>query len=166
VARRSAIAVLFGSLSLSACSAPDPRQELEIRDLETYWAVDASVGATQYLAPVVRFRLLNKGQQRLRYVLASAAFRRKGQEAEEWGSASTVVTASKDLEAGRESLVVMESNGRYFSTGTPQSMFEHKLFRDAHVEVFLRIGSSNPTKMGEADVERHIGTKTVQAQAP
>jgi hypothetical protein len=166
VARRFAIAFFLAALSAAACSSPDPLQELELRDLETYWAVDAPVGQTQYLAPVVRFHLRNKGRKRLRYILASAAFRRKGVESQDWGSASTVVTAEKDLEAGRESLVVMESNGRYFSTGTPQSMFEHKEFRDAHVEVFLRIGASTPTKMGEADVERHIGAKSVQAQTP
>jgi len=168
VVRRTAAAVLAAvcCLAAAACHSPDPRQELELKELETYWAIDAPVGDTQYLAPVVRFRLLNKGHERLRYVMASAAFKRKGEEGQTWGSASVLVTAEKDLEAGQQTLVVLKSDGRYYSTGAPESMFEHKLFRDAHVEVFAKIGSSNPSKLGEADVERRIGAKSVQAQQP
>jgi hypothetical protein len=45
-------------------------------------------------------------------------------------------------------------------------MFTHAQFRDATVDVFLRIGSSPWTKFATADIERRIGTRSVQAAAP
>jgi hypothetical protein len=59
-----------------------------------------------------------------------------------------------------------ESEGRYFSTGPPESMFQHEQFRDASVDVFLRIGASPWTKFFTSDVERRIGTRSVQAASP
>lgn len=146
----------------ASCTAPDPRQELEVADLETYWAIDASVGQTRYLAPCVRFRLRNKGRTSQGYVQATATFRRKGEETQTWGSGFEQVAASrKPLGAGREVIVALKSDGRYYSTGTPESMFEHKFFKDAKVEVYFRVGSSSWVRMAEADVERRIGSKSV-----
>jgi hypothetical protein len=45
-------------------------------------------------------------------------------------------------------------------------MFEHKLFKDASVEVFLRLGGSSWTKVGEANIVRRIGAESVQEYAP
>jgi hypothetical protein len=155
-------AVLGMGLGLWACRAPDPRAELEVSDLETHWAVDAPQGGTQYLAPVVRFRLRNRGTSPLHSVQATAVFRRKG-EAETWGSAWQQVTSrSHPLGPGQESLVVMKSDGRYTSNGPVEGMFKHALFKDASVQVFVRIGSSRWTKLGEADVDRRLGAKSVQ----
>jgi hypothetical protein len=150
-------------LCLVACRAPDPRQELELRGLETYWAVDPSRGETRYLAPVVRFSLHNKGGQPQQSIQATATFRRKGEESLTWGSDWKQVTpSSKPLMAGQDVPVELKSDARYYSTGPPASMFEHKLFKDATVEVFVRIGASAWTKLAAADVERRIGSKTVQ----
>jgi hypothetical protein len=45
-------------------------------------------------------------------------------------------------------------------------MFQHEKFRDATVDVFLRIGSSPWTKFLTVDVERRIGTRSVRAASP
>ena len=42
-------------VSLASCRTPDPSQELDVRGLETYWAVDPARGETQYLAPFFRY---------------------------------------------------------------------------------------------------------------
>ena len=76
---------------------------------------------------------------------------------------TSLASSARPLSAGKQTLVVLKSDARYFSNGTPESMFEHKLFKDAHVEVFLRVGSSGWVKMAEADVERRIGSKTVES---
>jgi hypothetical protein len=39
--------------------------------------------------------------------------------------------------------VVLKSDSRYYLTGTPESMFRHELFKDAHVEFFAKVGSSD-----------------------
>ena len=65
-------------LVLAACMAPDPKAEMEVVSLETYWAIDSPSGGTQYLAPVVRFGLKNKGAKS-RSVQAMATLRRQGE---------------------------------------------------------------------------------------
>jgi hypothetical protein len=160
----------FLALSLAAlaaaCRSPDPLALLEVSDVETYWAVDASSGAEQYIAPVVRFKVHGKGGQEMRSVQATAVFRHKGEETVTWGSDFRQVASRRQpLEAGRSLLVVLKSDARYHSTGTPESMFGHKLFRDASVEFFLRVGSSGWASFGKADVERRIGAREVEGLA-
>jgi hypothetical protein len=153
---------------LAACRSPDPRSVLDVSDAETYWAIDSAQGERQFIAPVVRFQVHNKGRDALRTLEAQATFRRKSETAI-WSSAWQHVTGPKGepLAPGAGSLVVLkpEGEGRYFSNGPPESMFTHPQFRDATVDVFLRIGSSPWTKFFTAEIERRIGTRSVQAAA-
>ena len=156
---------LLLSLLAAACRTPDPKAELEVSDLEAYFVVDTPRGDTQYLAPAVRFRVRNKTANPERSIQANAVFRRVGEEEKSWsGDWKQVASASKPLAPGQATLLVMkpEGEGRYYSTGTPESMFAHTLFRDVKVDLFLRVGSSGWTKMAEAKVERRIGSKAVQ----
>ena len=158
-------AVVLAAIS-SACQSPDPKAELTVSDVETYWVLDAPVGSTQYMAPAVRFRVTNEAKKAWGSIQATATFRRKGEEGQSWGSAWQPVTATdKSLAPGEGVLVVMRSDGRYYSSGTPESMFHHDLFRDAKVEIYLRIGASPWTKFWDGDVERRVGTKDLAAEA-
>jgi hypothetical protein len=151
-------------LASGACRAPEPKAELELTDVETYWVIDSALGMTEYIAPAVRFRLRNRGARPWGGIQATATFRRKGEESQTWGSDwRQVTTSAKPLAPGQDTLVVLKSDGRYYSTGTPESMFQHHLFKDAKVEVYLRIGASGWVKFTEADIERRIGSKAVQA---
>ena len=167
--RTTGIAVFASTVLLAACRSPEPRSVLEVSDTETYWAIDTAQGERQFIAPVVRFKVHNKGDKPLRTLEAQATFRRKGEDAI-WSSAWTKVTGPNGapLAPGGTSLVVLkpEGEGRYFTNGPPESMFTHPQFRDATVDVFLRIGSSPWTKFFTADIERRIGTRSVQAAAP
>jgi hypothetical protein len=147
---------------LAACRTPVPQQELQVSDVEAYWAIDSTVGDQQYIAPVARFRVTSKFGEPETSVQATATFRRKGEEEIDWGSAWVEVSSrKKPLAPGQSTQVTMKSDGRYHSSGDPEKFFEHRLFRDAHVTVFLRIGSSNWEKFAEADVPRHIGSKAL-----
>jgi len=157
------------ALVLAACAASDPQAELAVSDLETYWAVDPSAGGTQYLAPVVRFRLQNKAA-RARSIQATATFRRKG-EAAAWSSAWQQVSprpGSRPLAPGQTMVVTLkpEGEGRYSSTGAAESMFAHKDFKDVTAEVFLRVGSSAWAKFATSDVSRRLGSHRLEAAAP
>ena len=157
--------VLAIALAASACSTPDPKAELAVANLETYWVVDSTEGQTHFIAPAVRFDVSNQGHEAHGAVQATATFRRKG-ESESWGSDwKEVVPAGKPLAPGGASLVVLRSDGRYSSPGTPAEMFQNQLFKDATVDVFLRLGSSSWVKFASADVERRIGAKSVPANA-
>ena len=152
---------------LLSCQSPDPQALLEVSGLETYWAVDPQSGDTRYIAPAVRLNVKNKGGDALRSVQATATFRRKG-EAQTWGSDWQQLSSSaKPLGAGQAALVVLKSDARYSSpVAEPEAMFAHQLFKDARVEVFLRVGSSPWTKFADVDIARQIGSKAVQGAAP
>jgi hypothetical protein len=164
---RLALGLLLAvSAAAVACRSPDPKQELEITDLETYWAVDSARGERQFIAPVARFRVRNRGQQSLRSIQVTAGFRRKGEEQLDWGTAfEQVVAAKKPLPPGESVRVTLKSDGRYYSAGDPASFFEHKLFKDALVQLYVRIGGSKWELLAQADVERRIGTKALQQES-
>lgn len=154
------------ALLTGACRSPDPRAEIELRDLESYWAVDPPVGGTQYLAPVVRFQLMNKAASS-RSIQAMATFRRKG-EGPAWSSSWQSVSPlpdGKPLPASQSVLAVLkpEGEGRYTFRGTAEEMFQHPEFKDVTAEVFVRVGSSSWTRFVDVDVPRRLGSHTVEA---
>ena len=150
-------------LALSACSTPKPLEILEVSITDTHWAVDSSIGETHYLAPVVRFRVRNKSGEPQGSIQATATFRRVGEENLTWGSDFRQVAARKEpLAPGQDIPVMLKSDARYYSTGDASLMFGHGQFKDAKVEVYLRVGSSGWVKFLDAPVERRIGTRTLQ----
>jgi hypothetical protein len=155
--------LLIGALAV-ACRVPDPLQELELIDVEGYWAVDRSVGETNYIAPVARFALRNRTDTPQRSIQVKVNFRREGEAvwSEAFQQASPV--DGQPLAPGDSVLVTLkpEGEGRYSSPGPPESMFEHELFEDVKVEVFVRMGRSGWVFMLETDVERRIGSHAVQ----
>jgi hypothetical protein len=151
---------------LAGCAAPDPNAIVKVSDLETHWAVDSGdAGGTQYIAPVVRFKVTNISGERQGSVQVTATFRRKGEENLTWGSDfRQVATRAEPLVPLQVLPTVLKSDARYYSTGAPETMFAHPDFRDTTVEVFVRVGSSKWTKVGALDVERRIGARGVQEQ--
>jgi hypothetical protein len=161
-ASRTGAACLMVALVASGCTTPDPTALLSVNDVETYWAVDPPIGGTQYLAPAVRFRVRSRSEKAQTSVQAQAVFRRKG-EGESWGSDYTqAASRQKPLAAGQEFEVLLKSDARYTSGGPPEGMFSNAAFRDATVDVFLRVGASPWVKFATVDVERHIGSRAAQ----
>jgi hypothetical protein len=154
-------------LVLSACAAPDPLKIVTIGDVETHWAVDNSEVGTQYIAPVVRFRLTNISGEPQGSIDMTATFRRKGEGATWGGDYRQVSTRREPLGPGQGVALVMKSDTRYYSNGPTEGMFTHAEFKDTTVELFVRVGRSKWTKLGEmVDVERRIGAKSVQDTLP
>ncbi len=152
------------ALLLAACTPPDPKAELELLGLETYWAVDPAKGQEQYIAATVRFEVHNKGAKPQVSIEASAGFRRANDSGvfEEWGGDWKQVSSSRQpLRPGERRVVVLKSDARYHSPGPAGSMFALAQFRDPKVELYLRLGSSSWVKFGEAAVERRIGSRSV-----
>jgi hypothetical protein len=148
----------------SACQKLDPAAELAVGDIETYWAIDPSVRGTSYVAPVVRFQVINKGTQKLRSVEARARFWRKENPPVDWGGGGAfVATWRKPLLPGKRVPLLLKSDGRYTSSGPPEEMLKNPEFRDARAEIFLRIGASRWAKVADVDIERRIGTRSVEA---
>jgi hypothetical protein len=157
---------LAGALILAAagagCTKLDPAAELAVHDIETHWAIDPSVGGNSYLAPVVRFQVANKGTHTLRSVEARARFWRKEGQLVDWGGGGAfVATWRKPLMPGKSVPLVLKSDGRYNSSGPAEEILKNPQFHDARAEIFLRIGASRWVKLGEVDVERRIGERSV-----
>ena len=160
-------AACCAALLLASCSAPDPVEIVKIGDVETHWAVDNSQVDTQYIAPVVRFTLTNNSPEPQGSIDVTATFRRKGETATWGGDYRQVSTHRKPLGAGQSESLVLKSDTRYYSNGPTEGMFAHKEFKDATVEIFVRVGRSRWTKFGEMiDVERRIGARSVQDTLP
>jgi hypothetical protein len=158
------------ALLLSACSSPDPQAELALDEgMEAHWAVESPVAGTQYIAPVVRLKVRNKGQHPQRSVQATVTFRRQGED-QIWSSAWQVIAPvdGKPLAPGETRLAMLkpEGEGRYHSTGAPESMFQHPLFKDVRGEVFLKVGSSAWSKFATVEVERRIGPRAAASPEP
>ena len=155
------------ALLLASCRAPDPAKVVTISDVETHWAVDNSQAGTQYIAPVVRFRLANISPEPQGSIDVTATFRRKGETATWGGDFRQVSTRRQPLAAGHSEALVLKSDTRYYSNGPTEGMFTHKDFKDATVELFVRVGSSRWTKVSETiDVERRLGARSVQDTLP
>lgn len=139
---------------------PDPKQELAVEEFEAYWAVDPTRGEKTYIAPALRFFVRNRSDHEQRSIQANAVFRRASEEKDTWGSDWQQVTpARKPLAPGQRVLVAMKSDTHYYSTGAPDSMFGHALFKDATAELYLRAGASGWVKMAAGTVERRIGSR-------
>jgi hypothetical protein len=160
-------AACCAALLLASCTTPDPLKIVKIDNVETHWAVDNSQVDTQYIAPVVRFTLTNISPEPQGSIDVTATFRRKGETATWGGDYRQVSTHRKPLGAGQSEALVLKSDTRYFSNGPTEGMFTHKDFKDATVEIFVRVGRSRWTKFGEmVDVERRIGARSVQDTLP
>jgi hypothetical protein len=160
---RVAAVTLGLALAGGACKGPDPREQFEIQDLETYWAVDSPRSGTVYIAPVLRFRLKNRSARNARSVEAQAGFRRVGAEDKEWASGFVIVATGKaPLAAGASTLVEIKSEGRYSMFDTaPEDMLKNEAFQDAKATLYVRSGNSSWTPLLEGLlVERRIGSKS------
>ena len=162
----ASVAIVTAALGLTACEAPKPKEHLELVEIETYWVIEKSAGQIQYLAPIARVVIKNRRSEPSPGIQATATFRRVD-EVETWGSAfEQVAHASTPLAAGESVEILLKSDGRYYSTGAPRSFFGHELFRDATVDVFLRVGSSTWVKFAESPIERRIGRKGIDLPPP
>lgn len=152
------------ALGVVACKAPDPLSVVELQDLDTFWAVESSSAEQTYIAPVARFRLRNKTSADQPFLRAMATFHRKGEETVPWGTDFKFVTSpGHALTPGGGLDVELKSDGRYHSPGVPEGMFNHALFKDASIEIFVRVGSSQWAKIADAPIERRIGSKTARS---
>lgn len=160
---RQAVLAVIAALALSACgAAPDPTEILEASDLDAYWGVEATSGNESYIAPLARVRLSNKSARDLTFVRAMATFRLAGSE-DAWGSDFKFVTSGgKPLRAGETIALEFKSEARYHSPVAPQEMFGHEQFKDARVEIYVRVASSPWKELTKGPVARRIGSRTAQ----
>jgi hypothetical protein len=155
--------ILTAALLVCACT-PDPLKEVALSDLEAYWVVDTPVGATNRIAPAVRFRVTSKGAKK--FIEAQASFRRKSEPQIEWGNGFIPVTqAGTPMARGESKVMTLVMNeGHYTGPVAPEELLRNAAFSDVHVLLFIRVGSSSWVKMAEVDAERRIGSHALEGR--
>jgi hypothetical protein len=167
---RKTLLPLVLAASVVGCAAPDPTTRFAVEGVESWWAVGTAQGDTQFVSPVVRFRLKNITTGESRSIQAQAIFRRTGEQ-QNWGSDwREVASANAPIAAGAAVPVELRSDGRLNGTGSPESLLAHDQFKDVTATIFLREGSSmfrtsTWTKATEVQVERRIGPPEAVAAA-
>jgi hypothetical protein len=162
--------ILCRSLALLACLSSfeigcrfvDPKTALEVQDLDGYWVIDTEKSATNYIAPSIVFTLKNKTSEPIGDIEATATFKRKGEDSL-WGDSFVIIANhNKPLGPGQTTRVEMRSNADYYTPGAPvepEIMFKHGLFRDATVDLFVRVGRSGFVKLAKTEVPRRLKPK-------
>src|SRR5512145_1585480 len=92
LARRPVLLALV-AVCLASCQTSDPAQVLAVSGVETYWVVDSPQAGENFVAPAVRFRVRNTGQEPLGSIDARARFPSADQGDEVWGSIQEQVSS-------------------------------------------------------------------------
>jgi hypothetical protein len=151
--------VILPALLWASCGSVDPRAILEVQQLEGYWVLDTEKSRTNYITPTIHFVVKNTSTGVVHDIEATATFRRNGEDSM-WGDCFvTIANRKRPLGPGQTTSIEMRSSGDYYTPGAPvepEIMFKHGLFRDAAVDLFIRVGRSGFVKMGSLVVPRRL----------
>ena len=155
---------LAGVLLVSAVSCSDAEgeallQSLRLKDFASYFVV---IGKDEegynFIRPVVRFRVMNGGEQEVGYIQAMAVFKRELFPEESWGNAFTYSVSEEPIKPGEASdLVTLRSDKNVISKDAPEQMFVNEKWEEFTVEIFVRVSASRWAWFGQMQVPKKIG---------
>ncbi len=160
-------AMLTLSWSLSGCTDAEAEKKLDSLALDgavAYWAVRGrDEEKNNYIRPVVRFRVKNRGERAVGYIQAMAVFKIESLPDEPWGNAFSYSISDAPIPAGGVSeTVALRGDHNFISKDPPERMFENEKWEDVEVEVFLRVGPSSWRIVETLPVPRHLGAPGVE----
>ena len=101
------------------------------------------MGGEQYIAPAVKLRLHNRSDESAALRPGHGRVPPEGRGEPHLGLRLRAGGRAQGPLAARPAVgVTLKSDARYHSQGPVEGMFAHEQFRDALVEIFLRVGSS------------------------
>jgi hypothetical protein len=153
------VAITLLALVTGSCGGPavDLSKALQIEVVDSGWFDAGIVNGQNKLVPAARVTVKNNSDQKLVQLQVNSLFRR-GDEKEEWGSASVTVAGSDGLAAGGMSApILLKSQNGYTGTDqTRQDMLTNAQFIDAKIQLFAKYGSIQWVRMGEHSIERKL----------
>jgi hypothetical protein len=154
---RRALAIF--SLFFAAACGPtvDLAKAVAPEAVTTGWADGGSVAGKNKIVPAVSFRLKNVSNQKLGPLQVNAVFRRVNDPAE-WSSGYLPSAASELPPGGETDTLIVTGQQGYTGTDDREAMLRNSQFVDAKVELFVRSGSSNWTRIGEYPIARQLLT--------
>jgi len=150
-------AAAFLVAALEACGPTvDARAALQIESVSTGWVDAGSAGASHKIVPSVSFRVKNASGSTLAPVQVNAIFRRAG-SADEWSNGMVTAAGSRGLarDTATDRLVINSQLG-YTGTDSAWDLLQNSRFIDATVDLFVRFGSTQWTRIGEYPIARRI----------
>jgi hypothetical protein len=152
---RRALAIL--SLFFVAACGPtiDLAKAVAPEAVTTGWAAGDGVVGKNKIVPSVSFQLKSVSNQQLGRLQVNAVFRRVNDPAE-WSS-GYLANAATELPPGGETgaLTIMGPQG-YTGTDDREAMLRNSQFVDATVELYVKSGTSNWTRLGEYPIAREL----------
>jgi hypothetical protein len=144
-------------VSCAGCApAVDLTKGLEVEIITAGWFDNGVVNGQTKLVPSVTFTLKNLSTQTLYALQAQALFRRVS-ENDEWGN-GFVVIGSKPLAPGDTTgaITIKSLLGYTGSEQTRQDMLQNSHFVDAKVDLLVKYGASQWTKVGTYPITRQL----------
>ena len=141
----------------AACGQPaDVAKAVHLEAVSTGWYAAGESNGRNKIVPAVAFKLRNVSSQPLSAVQINAVFHRAGSN-EEFGAEFRPVSGSGQLAASdtTDTLTLKGSLG-YTGTDSPEALVQNSHFVDAKVEVFVKAGSGQWTRVGEFPVARQL----------
>ena len=152
---KRALAILW-LVSTAACGPKvDLATAVVAESVTTGWADGGTVARKNKIVPAILFRLKNVSDRKIGPLEVNAVFRRVNDTAE-WSS-GYLANAASDLPPGGETgaLTIMGSQG-YTGTDDREALLRNSRFVDAKVELFVKSGPSNWTRIGGYTIAREL----------
>ena len=151
------LALLFVMLTTAACSKPvDIARAVQVDVATSGWRVVGVVDGKNKIVPSVSLTLKNVSGQTLNAVQANAVFRIASTNAE-IGADFRPVSESGGLPAAASTQkITLKSTLGYTGSDPADELLNNSHFNDAKVELFVKAGSGQWTRVGEYPIARQL----------
>ncbi len=151
------LALMLIVLAATGCSEPvDIAKAVQVDVATSGWRVAGVVDGKNKIVPSVSLTLKNVSGQTLNAVQANAVFRLASTNAE-IGADFRPVSGSGGLPAASSTQkITLKSALGYTGTDPVNEMLNNSHFNDAKVEVFVKAGSGQWTRVGEYPIARQL----------
>lgn len=153
---RRALLVLPMAVATSCGQPVDVAKTVRVDAVSTGWSAAGVVGGKNKIVPALSFRLTSVSGQTLNAVQANAVFRRAGTN-EEIDAEFRSVSGSGGLAAGATTdTITLKAGVGYTGTDPHEALLRNSQFVDAKVELFVKSGSAQWTRVGEYTIARQL----------
>jgi hypothetical protein len=151
------MALLFTMLMTAACSEPvDMTKAIQVDVTTTGWRVAGVVDGKNKIVPSVSLTLKNVSGQTLNALQTNAVFRLASTNAEIGADFRPVSVAGGLPASASTPKITLKSALGYTGTDSVDELLNNSHFGDAKVEVFVKAGSGNWTRIGEYPIARQL----------
>ena len=149
--------VVLAMAIATGCSQPvEVAKAIEVQAVSTGWYAADDANGKHKIVPAVAFKLKNVSEQPLTALQVNAVFRRNGSN-EEIGAEFRPVSGSGGLPAsGTTDTLTLKAPIGYTGTDPHEALLQNSHFVDAKVEVFVKAGSGQWTRVGEYPIARQL----------